>query len=65
MRETLVELNESYRLLHLFHAYRDPKSKIRRLVQSGDLILLKRGLYAGLDFIDQPRFLVASPEKAL
>lgn len=56
MQENLVELNESYRLQHLFQAYRDPKSKIRRLVQSGDLILLKRGLYARSDCADQPRW---------
>lgn len=57
MQENLVELNESYRLQHLFRAYRDPKSKIRRLVKSGELILLKRGLYALSDCADQPRWI--------
>ena len=57
MHKGLKEINESYRLQHLFGSYKDPKSRIRRLVQTGELVPLKRGLYARPDCADQPRWL--------
>ena len=45
MQSDLVDLPDSLWLQYQFRSYRNPKARINRLVQRGDLIRLKRGLY--------------------
>ncbi len=54
--EELLEINESFRLHQVFHTYANPKAKIRSLVQKGELIRLKRGLYIRPDCLKNPRW---------
>ena len=55
----LLEINESFRLHQVFHTYANPKAKIRNLVQKGELIRLKRGLYIRPDCLEDPRWKAA------
>lgn len=61
--ETLLEINETFRLHHLFRGYANPKAKVRALVRNGTLIGLKRGLYIRADCLDNPRWRACSANR--
>ena len=61
--EKLLEINETFRLHHLFRGYANPKAKVRALVRNGTLIRLKRGLYIRADCLDNPRWRACSANR--
>jgi len=56
MHSRLPKIADTYQLEELYKEYKNPPAKIQRLVASGDLLSLKRGLYVRVDQTTDIRF---------
>jgi len=56
MHNQMPGIADTYQLMELYKDYRNPAARIQRLVASGDLLSLKRGLYIHSDQTADQRF---------